>query len=324
MWRCEGRCAPTHRPRRRRRLVAPEPSGTRVKNQTCLFVSQIQHRDASDPPDVDPAPPRTISEYSDALRPTLGRRLLFFWFSLWALLVTIPTSILQLTSHQFRPTARNFKFWAGLWGGTILRGIGIRLRVDDGAKLDPNRPYIFVSNHQNSLDILALAAALPYPFGFIAKAELERVPFLGFAIRNSASVLIDRSDPRRSLASIREAGERIRGGNSVHVFAEGSRSYAATVAPFKKGAFLLAVEAGVPLVPVAIVDAYRLMDERRHLVRPGTLHLRIAPPISLEGATRRDIPRLMDEVRTCIEDLVARGLAEAYSPRDHLRMDRVD
>ncbi|HEX7070576.1 MAG TPA: lysophospholipid acyltransferase family protein, partial [Rhodothermales bacterium] len=199
-----------------------------------------------------------LHDYTDAVRPAAVHRLHFIWFAVWALLVTIPASILQLTTHRFRPTAKNFKRWATWWGGTILRGCGIRVEVDDQAKLDPDKPYIFVSNHQNSLDILALAAALPYPFGFIAKAELERVPFLGFAIRNSASVLINRSDPRSSLESIRLAGERIRGGNSVQVFAEGSRSYAATVAPFKKGAFLLAVEAGVPLVPVAIVDAYRL------------------------------------------------------------------
>lgn len=257
-----------------------------------------------------------MTDQTDGIRPSLARRLLFLWFGLWALLVTVPASILQLTTHRFRPTARNFKRWAGFWGRTILRGIGIRVEVEDAARLDPTKPYIFVSNHQNSLDILALAAALPYPFGFIAKAELERVPFLGFAIRHSASVLIDRSDPRRSLESIREAGERIRGGNSVHVFAEGSRSFASTVAPFKKGAFYLAIEAGVPLVPVAIVDAYRLMDERRHLARPGTIHLRIGPPIPLEGITRRDIPRLIASVQTSIEDLVTDGLGRMRAPAE--------
>lgn len=250
-----------------------------------------------------------MSEYSDAIEYTLGRRLLFVWFAVWAVLVTIPASIAQLVSHRFRPTAGNFKRWATWWGGTILKGIGIRTKVHDEARLDPNLPYIFVSNHQNALDILALSAALPYPFGFLAKAELERVPFLGFAIRNSASVLIDRSDPRRSLQSIKEAGERIRGGNSVLVFAEGSRSYTSTVGPFKKGAFVLAIEAGVPLVPVALVDAYKLLDERRKLVRPGEIQIRIGAPIELEGLKRKDIPRVMDEAKSAIETLVTDGLA---------------
>lgn len=238
------------------------------------------------------------------IEPTFWRRVHFVWFGVWALLVTIPLSILQVTSHQFRPTARNFKRWSGLWGRAILTGIGIRVRTTERVRIDAHQPCIFVSNHQNALDILVLAAALPYPFGFLAKAELERVPFLGFAIRNSASVLIDRSDMRRSVASMKLAGERIRGGTSVLVFAEGSRSYARDLLPFKKGAFLLAVEAGVPLVPVAIVDAYRYMDERRRLVRAGTVHLRLGEPVSLNGASRKDVPQIMDEIQIRIQSLL--------------------
>ncbi len=215
------------------------------------------------------------------------------WFGLWALLVTIPSSFLQMIGHRFDPTARNFKKWSSIWGRTILRGIGIRAVVTEQAPLDPSRPYVFISNHQCLLDILALAGWLPYPFGFVAKIELSRIPFLGFAVRHSASVYIDRSDPRASLESLQRAGERIRGGNSVLVFAEGSRSYAPMLAPFKKGAFMIALEAGVPLVPVTVIDAYRLMDERRRVARPGVLHIAVGEPISLEGKRRKDIPEIM-------------------------------
>lgn len=229
--------------------------------------------------------------------PTVAARLHFLWFAVVAALWTIPISVFQLVTHQFQPTARNFKRTARAWGRVILTLSGLRVRVRDRSRIDSDRPCVFVSNHQNLLDILALSAALPYPFGFVAKAELARVPFLGLAIRNSASVFIDRSDPRSAVSSLREAGERIRGGNSVLMFVEGTRSRGPELQPLKKGAFAVAVEAGVPMVPVTIIDAYKRMDEARRLLRGGTIHIDIGEPISLEGMTRRDIPDLMATTR---------------------------
>lgn len=239
--------------------------------------------------------------------PSLGARLHFVWFAVVAALWTIPMAIIQLASHQFNPSARNFKRNAAWWGRVILGLSGIRVRVTDKSDLDPSLPYVFVSNHQNLLDILALSAAFPYPFGFVAKEELSRVPFLGFAIRNSASVFIDRRDPRSALTSLKKAGERIRGGNSVLMFVEGTRSYGRNLQPLKKGAFAVAVEAGVAMVPVAIQDAYRLMNEKRRLVRSGTIHIVAGKPISLEGKTRRDIPELMETTRTRLAAELSNG-----------------
>lgn len=233
----------------------------------------------------------------ESMQSSLRARVHFAWFAIVATLWTIPMTILQIISHQFRPDARGFKRMAGLWGRVILRLSGVRVRVDDRAGLDPGKPYVFVANHQNLLDILALSASLPYPFGFVAKEELARVPFLGLAIRNSASVFIDKSDPRRAIESLKAAGERIRRGNSVLIFVEGTRSYGADLQPLKKGAFAVAVEAGVPMVPVTILDAYRLMNEKKRLMRSGTLHLVVGTTIDLDGCTRREIPRLMEEVR---------------------------
>lgn len=210
-------------------------------------------------------------------------------------------AVAQLVSHQFDPSARNFKRCSGLWARVILRLSGIRVDVHDRARLDPEQPYVFVSNHQNLLDILALSAALPYPFGFVAKEELARVPFLGFAIRNSASVFIDRSDPRSAVNSLKKAGERIRSGNSVLLFAEGTRSFSDRLQPLKKGAFAVAVEAGVAMVPVVIRDAYRLMNEQQRLMKAGTIHITLGEPIPLNGKTRRDIPKLMRITRERLE-----------------------
>lgn len=246
---------------------------------------------------ADTRPPAHDSSGDGGPPDNIGSRLLFLWFALVAAIWTVPVSILQFISHQFSPTDRNFKRNSGLWGRGILTFSGIRTRVTDRAQLDPSRPYVFVANHQNLLDILALSAALPYPFGFLAKAELARVPFLGVAIRNSASVFIDKSDPRLAVLSLKAAGERIRNGMSVLVFAEGMRSFRRELLPLKKGAFAVAVEAGVEMVPVTVVDAYRLMNEKKRLMRPGVIHIVVGEPINIEGTTRRDIPRLMDTIR---------------------------
>jgi 1-acyl-sn-glycerol-3-phosphate acyltransferase len=138
-------------------------------------------------------------------------------------------------------------------------------------------------------------------FGWVAKAELGRVPFLGWAIKASPSVFVDRSQPRKSVESIHTAAEKIRGGVSVAIFPEGSRSYSGELGPFMRGAFVLAIEAGVPVVPVTIKNAHELFNEKTKLARPGTLHITVGKPIAIDGWTRSDIPRLMEEVRIAMQ-----------------------
>ncbi len=265
------------------------------RKQSVLPVSQS----VTDVPEKAPLPadPLKAPPIAGVPLPSLGTRLWFGWMSLVSGLATVPMSIAQVVGHAFDPTARNFKRWARLWGGMILGGALIRVEVEEHTALDPSQPYVFVSNHQNLVDILALAAGLPYPFGFIAKAELARVPMLGFALRQSASIFVDKSTPRKAIESVREAGERIRGGNSVLVFAEGMRTFSPFIYPLQRGAFLVAVEAGVPLVPVTVVDAYRLVDERHYTARPGRVRIVVGEPIAMEGKRRGDLPEIMAQVR---------------------------
>ena len=135
----------------------------------------------------------------------------------------------------------------------------------------------------------------------MAKAELRRVPFLGSVLKRTACLFVDRSDARRAVQSIRVAAERIREGNSVLVFCEGARSFSRDLLPFHRGAFVLAVEAGVPLIPVTIIDNYRLLDERRAVGRVGTVRMVVGEPIAMENRTRGDVSALMDEVRDVMQ-----------------------
>ena len=174
---------------------------------------------------MNPSPQASEEPVPDgAQRGTFLQRLHFVWFCVVAIIATLPAALTQVISHTFVPTDRNFKRWAGLWGRSILTGSGIRVDVDVQTKLDPDQSYVFISNHQNLIDILALAGYLPHSFGFVAKKELAKVPFLGLAIRQSASIFLDRSEPRKAVQSLQRAGEQIRRGMSVLLFAEGTRS----------------------------------------------------------------------------------------------------
>ena len=262
----------------------------------------------SDSPRGDTLFAHTLAEGDERARrvhgvpePTLLHRLHFGWSLFWISLVTIPFSLVQMATHRRWPTPANFKRWSGRWARTILAGLGMRTEVEDRSGLSAEESCIFVVNHQNLLDILIAAAAIPYPFGFLAKKELTRVPFLSLALRHSPSLFIDRSSGRASMRSLVDAVKRIREGHSVLFFAEGARSYSPVVYPFKKGAFYVAVKAGVPLVPVTIRDSYRVMDERQYASRPGTLHLTIGAPIALEDTGTGDTPAVMAAVRERME-----------------------
>jgi 1-acyl-sn-glycerol-3-phosphate acyltransferase len=186
------------------------------------------------------------------------------------------------------------------WARLILWGVGARLRVEHRAALDPVRPVVFVANHQNALDILTAAAGLPLPFGFTPKAALRGMPLVGPVLKNTGNVFVDRSTPHRAARSLAEAAAQLRAGNAVLVFAEGERTWETALAPFLRGGFLLAVEAGVPLVPVALDGDVGLLDERRWASRPGAARLIVGPPVETAGRTREDVPALMAEVRAWI------------------------
>jgi len=209
-------------------------------------------------------------------------------------LMTIIFALLYGVAQLATRNSNVFRYWAGQWGRMLLLGFGVRVAVEWRTTLDPGQPYVFASNHQNLLDIPILARILPVPFGFVAKSELESVPFLGTALKMSPSVFVGVKDPRGSLESLKRAGKQIRDGRSVIIFPEGQRSYSSTLGPLKRSAFSLAAEARVPVVPITIVDAYRLMHEQKWLSRPGRVRVVVHPPLDLASQNRAELNRSME------------------------------
>lgn len=194
-----------------------------------------------------------------------------------------------------------------LWSPVLLWAGGARLRVHGLEHADFTRPAIYVANHQSTLDIPALFFSLPVPFRFAAKKQLQYVPVIGWYMTLAQFIFIDRRNHTRAVRSLAEASRRIRGGISIAMFAEGTRSDDQTVMPFKKGPFALAMEAGVPVVPVAIEGSGRLMPKNSWNITPGPVDVAIGTPID-PGTFEGDREALMRAVRDQIIDLcVAHG-----------------
>ena len=182
-----------------------------------------------------------------------------------------------------------------------------RVEIEGLEHVDRRRPQIFVANHSGLHDILSLAAHLPIQFRWIAKKQLFSVPFMGWHMRRSGYIPIDRENPREAARSIVAAAGTIAGGVSAIAFPEGTRSRTGELGPFHGGAFALALRAGVPLVPVTLDGSSRVIVPGTLEVNPGTvIRIRIDRPIDLASYSRGGKRRLMEDVHS----IMGRNLAD--------------
>jgi len=190
-----------------------------------------------------------------------------------------------------------------LWARPIFWMAGTRLRVEPLPDVDWKRPYVFAMNHQSALDIPAAIAALPVNLRFMAKHTLAYVPFLGWYMSLTGMVAVNRTSPTHAVASLRRAGERIRAGANILVFPEGTRSRDGRIHAFKRGAVAVALEARVPIIPLAIEGTGAVQPADDWTVHPGVVRLKVGRPISTEGWKPEDRAGLAREVREAIIQL---------------------
>lgn len=189
------------------------------------------------------------------------------------------------------------------WGRAVARACGVRLRVAGAEKLEGSEgPFIVAFNHSSNLDIPILYAALPLQIRFVAKVELLRIPILGQAIKRLGNIVIDRKDRSQAVSGLRLAGEKMREhGLSVVIAPEGTRSRDGRLLPFKKGAFALAVDTHIPVLPVALVGAWKVLGRGELLPRGGEVRVVVGDPIPTDGMTAADREALMARVRGELE-----------------------
>jgi 1-acyl-sn-glycerol-3-phosphate acyltransferase len=183
-----------------------------------------------------------------------------------------------------------------------LRLSGARVRVRGLENLDPRQPYVFIANHRSFLDTATLFYHLRRRIGILAKKELLKVPILGYGMGFVNILAIDRTNRESALRTTKAATDRLRSGISFGVFAEGTRARPGELLPFKKGGFYMAVEAGVPVVPVAMKYTDELMGKGTGVARPGTLEMVVLPPIETEGLADSDVKRLAERTRSLIAE----------------------
>lgn len=170
------------------------------------------------------------------------------------------------------------------WARLILRLSGVRVEMENLDVIDPHHPQVLVANHVSWYDVLALVAHIPGRFLFVAKKELEAVPLFGPAVRACGHIFIDRKDRNRAVESLGVARELLENESpTIIMFPEGTRSADGQLKPFKKGAFVLAIQAGVDVVPAAIFGSRDVMRKGSLLIRPGTVRVRFGEPIPVAG-----------------------------------------
>ncbi len=201
-------------------------------------------------------------------------------------------------------------YWVGVAGARwALRFGGVHTKVE-GLENIPAGACIFVANHISNVDPPAVVCALPRRVALLAKKEVFRIPLLSRALRLAQMIPVDRADKTAAMESVEQALANLRGGTSYLIFPEGTRSPDARMRPFKKGSFILAIRAGVPIVPVSVAGAQHLMRKGSWSLNPGEVQVQIGQPISTGAYS---IER-RDELIGVVETAVAKNLPEDQQP----------
>jgi 1-acyl-sn-glycerol-3-phosphate acyltransferase len=219
-------------------------------------------------------------------------------------LYTFVCGAVSLVGSLFDSTGRFQHGCARVWSVLILGTGGIRVRAEGLENVDTSRPHVFCSNHLSLMDSPVLLIHVPVPFRIMAKKNLFNLPFLGWWLRRSGHMPVDRSSPKAAMHSLQIAAARVREGASVVFFPEGTRSRTGVTADFKRGAALLAIQAGVPLLPVAIRGTREVLKPDTLHVRPGKVTVRFGAPIPTAGMTHRDAGRLIELTRERILEML--------------------
>ena len=190
------------------------------------------------------------------------------------------------------------RWWCRFTAWTIFA----RITVHGTEHVQRGRPYVYMANHSSLIDTPALFAYLPYQFKIMAKKELFYVPFMGWHLWASGNFPVDRGDARRTARSLRGVIDGLKGGKSLAVFPEGTRTPDGRLQEFKPGVFKIALRAGVPIVPVTIRGTFALLPKTTLAPRPGRVDVFIGEPIDTRAFDDKRLPELIKRTREAIQE----------------------
>src|SRR5580765_1915842 len=227
------------------------------------------------------------------------------FLSLYIIVAGIPLLIYTVLSKNPDPL-----YWAGINGVMFfVRAVGVRVRVT-GTERIPSGTCLFVANHTSSADAPAVVGAIPRRIAILLKKSLFDYPIVGQAFHLAHFIPVDRSQRDSAIASLEKATEAMRAGQSFLIYPEGTRSPDGRLQEFKKGAVVMAIKAGVPIVPAACSGAHRVMEKRSLLIHPGEILVEFLEPID---ASRYTFER-REELNQAVHDAMAAGLPPEQRP----------
>jgi 1-acyl-sn-glycerol-3-phosphate acyltransferase len=186
------------------------------------------------------------------------------------------------------------------WAKILLYISGVKIEIIGMENIVSGKPQILMANHQSDFDILICMAGIPLDFIWTAKKELFRIPVFGKAMRASGFIEIDRQDHEKAIKSLAQAAAKFQEGISVASFPEGTRSRDGQLLPFKQGMFYLALQTGIPIVPVSIIGSGKIMSKKSWQVNRGEIIMVIDKPVDVSGYTIETRASLMEKVRNII------------------------
>jgi 1-acyl-sn-glycerol-3-phosphate acyltransferase len=224
------------------------------------------------------------------------------YITIWVGFATLVAGTLVIVLSFFVRSGDPLHKIARVWGKSILLVSRVSVSVKGLSNIDRSSPYIYMPNHQSNFDIPVLLGHLTVQFRWLAKMELFKIPIFGRAMRKAGYISIDRYHRESAIESLKLAANRIKNGVSVLIFPEGTRSRDGKIRSFKKGGFVMAIDSGVPIVPVVITGTRAIMPKGRFRVYPGPVSMVIHKPIDTSTYTRETKEALMESVRRVICD----------------------
>jgi len=233
----------------------------------------------------------------------LSRLRSYFFYDplIWS--YTMVLGILSLISSLFDRSGRVQHKFARLWSWLILKTIGVPVTVSGLDRVDTTRPHLYVANHVSALDIPVLYVHLRFPFRIIAKSSIFRYPFVGWHLRRSGQIEVDKDNVRLAKRGLSQAVETLRAGMPLVVFPEGGRSPDGHLKPFLGGAFYAAIRAGVDVIPLALAGTFELLPMDTYHIQPRPIALLVGEPIATQGLGPRDMDTLAARAQQAVADL---------------------
>ncbi|OGP78308.1 MAG: hypothetical protein A2Z13_10785 [Deltaproteobacteria bacterium RBG_16_64_85] len=228
---------------------------------------------------------------------TLLNALQLFLIGILTLVFGVPGTLLALLLPGKALKGKLFLWVSKNYSRIVLLALGVKVAGRGLENIDVGKPYVFMSNHVSHADSPALASVIPHPLHWVFKKELSKIPVFGWILLAGGQIMIDRSDPEGSKAVLERALAGLSGNNSVMIYPEGTRSRDGKLQPLKKGGFWMALQAGLPIVPVRVSGTREIVAADTLRIRPGNVVVEVFPPIPTVGKAAADLPELMRQVQ---------------------------